>query len=225
MHWITGCAGAAAISGLTLLAVPVLAFAAYSLLFGLRGLGLDLTDETYLYTPDGTSANLAVFSHMVLGALIMVLAPLQLIASLRARFPAAHRVLGRVVVTASIVTALGGLGYIALRGSLAGPLMDAGFALYGVLVLVAAIQAWRHARAGAYARHRAWALRLLVLVMGSLIYRLHYALWYLLTDGLGSTAQLDGPFDQVQYVAFYLPYLLALELWLRRSAPAPHAAR
>ena len=82
----------------------------------------------------------------------------------------------------------------------------------------------RAARAGDVTRHRAWALRLFVLIIGSLIFRLHYALWFLLTDGLWSTPQLDGPFDQVQYVAFYLPYLAALELWLRRRSGTPNGA-
>lgn len=210
--------------GIALLAVSGLAFAAYAMVFGLRGLGLDLSSETYLYTPDSVPPNLAVFSHMVLGGLIMLLAPLQLIGQVRSRYPRLHRIAGRVVVAGAIITALGGLGYIALRGTIAGPLMDAGFALYGGLFLVAAVQVVRLACAGDYIRHHAWALRLCVLIMGSLIFRLHYTLWYLLTDGLGSTEALDGPFDQVNYVAFYLPYLVVLEFWLRRRAGALRAA-
>lgn len=206
--------------GLVLLAVVVTGFAAYSLRFGLRGIGLDLSDETYIYTPGGTVANIAIFSHMILGAVAMVLVPFQPVAWLRRRYPWLHRIAGRVIVTASIVVALGGLAYIALRGTIAGPLMDAGFALYGALMLCCAVQALRHARAGDVARHSEWALRLAVLVMGSLIFRLHYVIWYSLTDGLWSNAQLTGPFDQVQYFAFYMPYLAALEIWLRaRKAP------
>lgn len=201
--------------GAGVLAVPALAFAAYSIIFGARGLGLDLSEETYLYVSGRVPANLAVFSHMILGGLIMVVAPLQLIGRLRARYPRLHRITGRVVVAGSITTALGGLGYIALRGTVAGALMDVGFALYGGLVIVAAVQVVRLARAGDVGQHRDWALRLFVLVMGSLIFRLHYTIWYLLTDGLWSTEHLDGPFDQVQYFAFYLPYLAALEVWIR----------
>ena len=199
-----------------LVAVPVLAFAEYSLRFGLRGLGTDLSPETHIYTPGGWGVNLVVFAHMGLGAVIMVLAPLQLAGRVRARYPRLHRITGRVIVSGAILVALGGLAYIGIRGTVAGPLMDLGFTLYGVLMLGAAVQAARFARAGDFARHSEWALRLFVLVMGSLIYRLHYALWYLATDGLGSTEALDGPFDQVQYFAFYLPYLALLEVWIRR---------
>lgn len=215
MHRITG--RIMAYLGIAFLAVAGLGFAIYSVTFGARGLALDLSSETYIYTPGHLPTNLAVFSHMILGGLIMGLVPLQLVGRVRARHPRLHRITGRVIVAGAMVAALGGLGYIASRGTIAGPLMDAGFALYGGLMLVAAVQVLRLARAGEFARHRAWALRLFVLITGSLIFRLHYTLWYLLTDGLGSTPALDGPFDRVQYVAFYLPYLAALELWLRRS--------
>lgn len=206
--------------GLLVLALFILGFAAYSLRFGLRGISLDLSDETYIYTPDSAFTNIAIFSHMILGAVAMVLVPFQPIERIRRRYSLLHRIAGRVVVVASIVVALGGLAYIAIRGTIAGPLMDAGFALYGMLMLGCAIQTLRHARSRDFARHSAWALRLFVLVMGSLIFRLHYVIWYSLTDGLWSNEKLTGGFDQVQYVAFYLPYLLALEIWLRRRARA-----
>lgn len=198
-----------------LIAVPVIAFAAYSLRFGLRGFGADLSQETYIYTPDAPLINSSIFAHMVLGGAVMVLGPFQLFHRLRSRYPHIHRATGRVIVIGAIVIALGGLVYIARRGTVAGPLMDAGFALYGGLLLLAAVQTIRFARAGDHHNHRAWALRLFVLIMGSLMYRLHYVIWYGLTDGRWSNAQLDGPFDLVQYFAFYLPYLAALEWWIR----------
>lgn len=220
MQWAIDRIGRVKLFGIALLTLPVLGFAAYSLRFGLRGLGLDLSDETYIFTPDGPVPNLAIFSHMILGAAVMVLVPLQLSRRLRARYPALHRTVGRVIVIAAMIIALGGLLYIAIRGTIAGPLMDLGFAIYGVLMFGAATQAFRFARAGDFRRHRDWALRLFVLVMGSLIFRLHYAIWYSLTDGLWSNEELTGPFDQLQYFAFYLPYLLIVELWLRRR-PVP----
>lgn len=222
-HWIPDRIVIAKLLGAALLAVPIVGFAVYSLRFGIRGLGLDLSQESYIYTPDGLLPNLAIFSHMLLGAAVMVLAPLQLIGQLRRRYPWLHRMSGRVIAIASIIVALGGLIYIGIRGTIAGQLMDLGFALYGVLMLAAAMQAFRHARAGDFQRHSEWALRLLVLVMGSIIFRLHYVIWYILTDGLWSNEQLTGPFDQIQYFAFYLPYLIMLEFWIRRRG-APRAA-
>lgn len=206
----------AKVLGIVLLAIPIFGFAVYSLRFGLRGFGSDPTLETYIYTSDDLFTNAAIFSHMVLGGVIMTIAPLQLIGWLRRRYPRAHRLTGRGISIGAMIVALGGLSYITTRGTLAGPLMDAGFALYGALMVWTAAQTLRFARAGDFNRHSDWALRLFVLVMGSLIYRLHYVIWYLLTGGLWSNEQLDGPFDQIQYFAFYLPYLAALEVWIRR---------
>ena len=222
-HWSLGLMTLAKWFGGAVLAAPVLGFAFYSARFGVRGLGLDLSQETYIYTPDGLLPNLAVFSHMLLGAAVMAFAPLQLISGLRLRYPWLHRMTGRAIVIGAIVVALGGLVYIGIRGTIAGPLMDLGFALYGGLMFGAAVQTIRYARMGDVQRHSDWALRLFMLVMGSLIFRLHYVIWYMLTDGLWSNEALTGPFDQVQYVAFYLPYLIVLEVWLRRRR-APLAA-
>lgn len=202
--------------GLIGLLLSGFAFAAYSLHFGLRGLGADLSSETYIFSPGTPLINFAIFGHMALGAVVMVLVPLQLSTAVRGRVVPLHRVLGRVIVIGAICIALGGLAYIGFRGTIAGPLTDFGFAVYGGLFLLAAGQTFRHARAGNHDHHRDWALRLFVLIMGSLLFRLHYVIWYLLTDGLWSTEQLDGPFDKVQYFAFYLPYLIVLEVWLRR---------
>jgi hypothetical protein len=96
--------------------------------------------------------------------------------------------------------------------------MDIGFALYGLLLLLAALQTIRHARARRFALHQTWALRLFWLALASWLYRVHYGLWYLATDGLWSNPQFTGGFDLVQNFAFYLPYLLGVEVYLKRRS-------
>ena len=81
----------------------------------------------------------------------------------------------------------------------------------------------RYARARNFQRHREWALRLFVLALGSWLFRVHYGLWFALTDGLGSTPDLTGPFDRIQVFAFFLPYLVWLEWYLRRKQPTEPA--
>jgi hypothetical protein len=191
-------------------------FMLHSVALGARGLGQDLTGLSRLYHPGDRVATLAIFAHMVAGGAITLLAPLQLIPVLRWRWPGLHRALGRLIVVAGLVAGLGGLIYIARQGTIGGPLMSVGFALYGALLLLAAGQALRHARARRFDRHQEWALRLFVLAMGSWIYRVHYGIWAALTGGAGSTPAFDGPFDQVQVFAFYLPYLALLEVLIRR---------
>jgi hypothetical protein len=205
-------------TAIIVLAVPGLAFAVYSARLGLRGLGTDLSAETYIFTPDRPILNAAIFGHMVLGGVMMALAPVQLVPWLRSRYPVIHRAIGRLTILMAMAVALAGLVYIATRGTIGGPLMDVGFGLYGALMFGAAVQTLRWARSGNVRQHMNWALRLLVLVMGSLLFRLHYAIWYTATGGVWSNEQLTGPFDQAQYFAFYLPYLTMIEIWIRRRS-------
>lgn len=207
-------------SGLLLVMLLAAPFVIYSADFGRDGLRGTMDAPHYLFSASAP-ANAGIFSHMLLGAAITLLVPLQLIRPLRARLPALHRWTGRLVTLAAGITALGGLVYIALRGTIGGAVMDAGFTLYGALMLLAAVQTYRHARARRIAQHNAWALRLFWLVLGSWLYRVHYGLWYLATDGLWSTPEFTGAFDLVQNFAFYLPYLIGVEIYLRRRFPSP----
>lgn len=165
-----------------------------------------------------------IFGHMVMGAVVTLLAVVQATGTVRRRWPVVHRWSGRVLAVSAFATGVGGLGYILLHGTIGGPLMSVGFGLYGVLMILCAVQAPRFAVARDYARHRRWGLRLIVLALGSWIYRVHYGLWYGTTCtigpevcGLGARPDFSGPFDIIQMFAFFLPYLLVLEWILRRE--------
>ncbi|MDX8347075.1 DUF2306 domain-containing protein [Cognatiyoonia sp. IB215446] len=198
------------------LALLVLPFGFYALDFGQGGLRDALPEPHYLMS-DNLTANLGIFVHMIAGALVTCLVPFQLVRPLRNRFLGLHRWSGRVIGSAAILTAIGSLIYIPLRGTIGGWPMDAGFTLYGALTLIAALQTIRFARARQFARHRNWALRFFWLAIGSWLYRVHYGLWYLATDGLWSNPDFTGAFDLVQNVAFYLPYLIGVEIYLARK--------
>ncbi|SFE56005.1 DUF2306 domain-containing protein [Roseivivax sediminis] len=202
-------------AALVILGLLALPFVLYSAGFGLRGLTADLSEDTRFFTTP--LPNALIFTHMATGALATCLAPLQLIERIRIRRPRAHRVLGYVTLGAATITGICGLGYIALKGTIGGTLMSAGFALYGALLLLAAANTAYHALDKDRARHRRWALRLTVLALGSFLYRLHYWVWYAATGGAGSNAAFTGPFDLFNFAGFYLPYLAALELWLRQE--------
>jgi uncharacterized membrane protein len=168
-----------------------------------------------LYVADAPVATAGIGLHFLSGAVILLLGSIQLIERFRNRFPQVHRWIGRVYIVASLITAIGGLVYIFLHGTVGGTVMDIGFTLYGILMFAAAIETLRHARAGRMREHRAWALRLYVLAIGSWLYRMEYGVWFLFTGGVGSTENLNGPFDQVMAFFFYLPNLAILELILR----------
>lgn len=196
-----------------LLALP---FVFYAANFGQSGLRNALSEPHYLFSGNA-AANTAIFMHMITGAAVTLLVPLQLIGPIRDRAPRLHRWSGRIIVLTAVVTAIGGLIYIPLRGTIGGAPMNAGFTVYGVLVLTCAVQTIRFAHARRITRHRAWALRLFWLAMGSWFYRVHYALWHLATDGRWSNPEFTGAFDFIQNFAFYLPYLIGVEIYLRRQ--------
>ncbi len=211
----------AAVAFPLLLIVIAFGFAQYSIE---RGLSLGQPGEilfSRLYHEGSAYSNLAIYGHMVLGGLLTVLAPLQLIGPVRRRRPAVHRATGYLVSGLALLTAAGGAVYMAFQGTIGGPIMTLGFGVYGALLAIAAFQTVRFARQRD-ARHRDWALRLIVLALGSWLYRVHYAIWSITTGGLWTQPDFSGGFDRLQVFAFYVPYLVLLEIWLRSTANRPN---
>lgn len=177
-----------------------------------------------LYEPQAPAATAGIGLHFAAGGLILILGCVQLLSGVRTRWPALHRWTGRLYVVAALVAGVGGLAFILAKGTIGGTVMDVGFGLYGVLMVLAAVQAWRHGQARRLEQHRAWALRLFALAIGSWLYRMDYGIWMLLTNGLGHVQGFTGPFDRVMAFFFYLPNLLVVELYLRtrdgEGAPA-----
>ncbi|MCE6969995.1 DUF2306 domain-containing protein [Cereibacter sphaeroides] len=185
-----------------------------------RGLRLADPDEiaaSRLYRAEAPLSTLAIYGHMVVGGLLTLLAPLQLLGPVRRRLPRLHHVLGYTVAGLALTTGIGGLVYIAAHGTIGGAWMSAGFGLYGLLLIGAATQTVLLARRR-HPAHRAWAARLVILALGSWIYRMHYGLWHAFTGGAGMQDDFGGIFDRIQVFAFYLPYLMVLELALRLPA-------
>lgn len=176
-----------------------------------------------LHDPQTPVATAGIGLHFAAGGLILVLGCIQLMAGVRARYPAFHRWTGRLYVAAALLAGVGGLIFIVQKGTIGGLVMDLGFGLYGVLMVVAAVQTYRHARAGRLDLHRAWALRLFALALGSWLYRMDYGFWMILADGAGHVGEFRGPFDRVMAFFFYLPNLLVVEAFLRarRRAVSP----
>lgn len=177
-----------------------------------------------LYNQGAATATAGIGLHFAAGGIILVLGSIQLIEAIRVRYSAFHKWVGRVYVVASLLAALGGLTFIAARGTIGGTVMNVGFALYGVLMFICGIQTWRHAVARRITQHRAWALRLYALAIGSWLYRMDYGFWFLLTNGLGHDKHFLGTFDRIMAFFFYLPNLLMVEAFIRsRSRKTPAA--
>ncbi|EIT72240.1 MULTISPECIES: DUF2306 domain-containing protein [Hydrocarboniphaga] len=195
-------------------------FAAYIVVF-FGGVALGGDGERWneslpgLYDARVPAATVAIGAHFVAGSVLLLLGPIQLIGRLRRSVPALHRGLGRVYVVAAGLAGLGGLAFILAKGTVGGTVMDAGFGLYGALMVLCAAMAFVHARAGRYERHRAWAIRLFALVVGSWLYRMEYGTWFLVSGGLGTGRGFSGWFDMVMAFFFYVPNLIVAEQFIR----------
>jgi hypothetical protein len=199
-------------------------FVVYAADLGLRGLFSDVPGGVSRVFAEGAIwANAALALHMIAGGLLTLGAPLQALPVLRRRWPGLHRRVGYVLFVLALLTGFGGLIYIALHGTIGGWWMSLWFSIYGAALIWAAVNTVYFAIDKDLRRHFAWAVRLIVLAVGSWIYRMHYAIWYAATGGVASNTEFTGLFDQIQVVAFFVPYLLIAELVLRWRDARPRS--
>ena len=170
-----------------------------------------------LYHKNEQGSTVGIGIHFAMGGIILILGSIQLIDAVRIKYPTVHRWIGRIYVTACTIAGIGGLIFIMLTGTIGGTIMDIGFGIYGILMLIAGIQTYRHAAARRLELHRAWALRLYALAIGSWLYRMDYGFWFFLTDAVGHNDTFTGPFDHVMAFFFYIPNLLVAEIFIRKN--------
>lgn len=177
-----------------------------------------------LYVAGSGAANLGMGAHLALGALLMGLGPVQFMNGVRRRWPKVHRWTGRLYVGAAFITAIGGLVFIALRGTIGGPPMSVGFFMSGSVVAICAVETLRHALKREFVTHREWGIRLFMILLSGWLYRMYYGVWGLATGCAGCGRTMNGPFDVVMDFWFWVPTMLATEFFLR-SARQGHSPR
>jgi hypothetical protein len=171
-----------------------------------------------LYDKENAGSTTGIGIHFISGGIILILGCIQMLGGVREKFPIIHRISGRVYILASIFAAIGGLAFVFLKGTIGGTVMDIGFAGYGLLMLLAAVETIRHAMAGRMDKHRAWGIRLFALAIGSWLYRMDYG-FYIGFGGIeGHTDTFDGWFDYFMDFWFYLPNLVVAEIIIGKYA-------
>jgi Predicted membrane protein (DUF2306) len=222
LQWAARVLTATAWISAALFGLYILAFYAAALLDGNMAKWNESLPRLYeSHTPTATAG---IGMHFAAGGIILALGCIQFVGSIRSRYPAVHRWIGRVYVTAAFLAGIGGLTFIAAKGTIGGATMDVGFGIYGVLTAAAAVQTYRHARARRLDIHKAWAMRLFALAIGSWLYRMEYGFWFLLADGAGHTDHFSGPFDKLMAFFFYVPNLLVVEALIRAPRVSMSAA-
>jgi len=179
-----------------------------------------------LYEAHTPAASTGMGAHFFAGAILLLLGPVQLIGEIRQKAPAVHRWIGRVYAFAALGAGMGGLVFIALKGTVGGPTMTVAFSLYGALMVLAAVQTVRHAMTRRLEVHRAWAIRLFALAIGSWLYRMGDGFWFLATGDLGHTDDFSCWFDYFMDFAIFVPPLIIAEMFIRarksRATTASH---
>ncbi|MES5813840.1 DUF2306 domain-containing protein [Pseudoxanthomonas sp. Soil82] len=160
-------------------------------------------------------ANLGIGLHFAMGAILVLAWPILFSTRIRTGHRLVHRWTGRVYVSAGFLAGAGGMAFIATHGAYA-PAASVAFAIWGAVLMLSAVMAYLHARARRYDLHRAWAIRLFAMVLGSWVFDLEIRAWNDLTGGLGvGKGHTFGPFDYAILYLFFVPNLLVAEFFIR----------
>jgi predicted membrane protein DUF2306 len=160
-------------------------------------------------------SNIGIGMHYVMGTVLVLAWPILFSARIRSRHRAVHRWTGRVYVTAGFLAGVGGMSFILARHN-GGPAHVA-FAIWGSVMMLSATLTYTNARARRFVVHRAWAIRLFAMVLGSWLYDLEVYAWRELTNDAGMTDAGDGPLDYLFLYFFFVPNLLVAELFIRNQ--------
>ncbi len=168
-------------------------------------------DHMAHYLPD---LPLALYGHILLAPLALILAPLQFWTGLRVARPGLHRWTGRLYGVAVLIAAVSSLAMLPVF--LGSVWAMTGFLLLAILWIVftalGVAQAWQ----GNFAAHRAWMLRSVALTFAAVMLRIYMA------PMVASGWTVVETYDVTAW-ASWVPNLLAVEWALRRRST--HAVR
>lgn len=160
-------------------------------------------------------ANLGIGLHFLMGTVLVLAWPILLSARIRAQHRKVHRWTGRIYVSAGCLAGAGGMSYILTHGTFSRAAAIA-FSVWGSVMMISAVMAYVHARARRFDRHRAWAIRLFSMVMGSWLFDIEIQAWTTWAGGIGMNADgASGPFDLAMLALFFIPNLLVAEFFIR----------
>ncbi len=168
------------------------------------------------YVAGDTAGNMALGTHLLLAAVILLAGALQLIPLVRARIPSFHRWNGRIYLCGAVIASLTGLYMVWVRGTVGDVVQHIGTSVNAVLILMFAGMAVRLALAHDFPAHRRWALRLFLSVGGVWFFRVGLMFWIAVNRGPAGfdPKTFQGPFLSFLAFAQYLLPLAILQLYL-----------
>lgn len=173
------------------------------------------------YIEGDDTGNLVFAAHVLLASIVTLAGLMQLTPALRRALPRLHRWTGRTFIVIGIFMALSGASLTLVRGTSLSAVSSVAILLDGVLILIFAGMAWRHAVKRRFEQHRLWAMRTFMVVSGVWFLRVGIMGWVLVNQGpVGMTDSLSGPADVVLTFGSYLIPLALLELYFAAGRSA-----
>ena len=160
--------------------------------------------RTYTTYPIGT------LLHVIPGAVLLTLAPLQFSARVRRRHIGLHRWSGRLLLAVILITGLSAF-FFGIVTPYAGTPEAVAAVVFGGLFLFSGARAFLAIRRGDVTRHREWMIRMFALALAISTVRLVFPLLM-----AGSSAAMRDLFALSLWISWPVT-LTAAEIWIRRT--------
>ncbi len=153
--------------------------------------------------------------HMISGMTFVLLAPLQFIGRIRSRYRKLHRVLGRVLITAALVSGIYGLVTVVVYPIYGGLAASSAAWFFGPLFLISVMRGIWHARNKRFALHREWMIRSFALGLGVGMQRIFIGVFV-----ASAQIPISESFGPSLWLGFAINLLIA-ELWITKTRTKP----
>jgi len=151
-------------------------------------------------------------AHILPAMLFMLLGPLQLVRSLRSKYPRFHRWSGWIFLTASAVVGVTGLT-LAFGKTIGGVDEKAAITLFGSFFLIALGQGLRHALRREFAQHREWMIRGYAIGLAVATIRPIMGTFFAVAVMRGHKPEPHEFFGTAFWIGFTLQ-MMAAEIWI-----------
>ncbi|QEG37457.1 hypothetical protein Pr1d_48030 [Bythopirellula goksoeyrii] len=148
----------------------------------------------------------AFYAHILSGPFTLFAGLVLLSDSVRRRFPAWHRRLGRVQVLCVLLLVTPS-GLWMARFAATGAVAGVGFAMLAIATALCAAMGWRRAVQRRFDEHRQWMLRCYVLLCSAVVLRK--------IGGLSEILEVEGTYPIAAWISWLLPLIVLECLWLR----------
>ena len=166
------------------------------------------------YIKGDDAGNIVFAAHVLLASVVTLGGLMQMIPALRCKWPRLHRWTGRTFLVIAVFMALSGVWLAVVRGTYLSVISAVAILINGLLILIFAGLAWRHAIKRRFDQHRRWAMRTFMVVSGVWFLRVGLMGWIVVNRGpVGMTKDMSGPADIVMTFGSYLIPLAFLELY------------